>query len=89
MSWDLREHDTEWPFEYHATRFELDPEATALLVVDMQAGDMVKVANDEYGERYPYVVEYWNSRVGDSVIPCIQGLLGYFREHGNRATIDR
>ena len=34
---------------YHATRFDLNPESTALLVVDMRAGDMVKDSDNEYG----------------------------------------
>ncbi|MDA1189911.1 MAG: cysteine hydrolase [Chloroflexi bacterium] len=42
MSWQAEQHDTEWPFEYHATPFDLNPDSTALLVVDMQAGDLVK-----------------------------------------------
>ena len=42
MSWKAEQHDAEWPFEYHATPFDLNPDSTALLVVDMQAGDMVK-----------------------------------------------
>lgn len=89
MNWDPRKYDTEWPFDYHATGFDLDPGSTALLVVDMQAGDMVKDGNDKYGKEYPYVVEYWNSRVADQVVPAIQRLLGYFREHGMRVVYTR
>jgi ureidoacrylate peracid hydrolase len=89
MSWTAQDHDTEWPFEYHATRFDLNPESTALLVVDMQAGDMVKDTDDEYGQKYPHVVEYWNSRIADTIIPNTQTLLGYFREHGLRVVYTR
>ena len=31
MSWRAEQHDTEWPFEYHATPFDLNPDSTALL----------------------------------------------------------
>jgi nicotinamidase-related amidase len=89
MSWAAEQHDTEWPFEDHATRFDLHPASTVLLVVDMQAGDLVKDTGDEYAERYPHVVEYWNSRLADSVVPGIQQLLGYFREHGMRVVFTR
>ncbi len=89
LSWNATEHDTEWPFEYHATQFDLNPGSTALLVVDMQAGDMVKDATDEYGQKYPNVVEYWNSRIADTVIPNTRRLLAYFREHDMRVIYTR
>jgi nicotinamidase-related amidase len=89
MSWKAEQHDPEWPFEYHATQFDLNPDSTALLVVDMQAGDLVKDTGDEYGQQYPRVVEYWNSRLADSVVPGIQQLLGYFREQGMRVVYTR
>ena len=89
MSWKAEQRDTEWPFEFHATQFDLNPDSTLLLVVDMQAGDMVKNTGDEYGQKYPHVVEYWNSRIVDSVMPGIQQLLGYFREHGMRVVYTR
>jgi nicotinamidase-related amidase len=89
MSWKAEQRDTEWPFEFHATQFDLNPDSTVLLVVDMQAGDMVKNTGDEYGQKYPHVVEYWNSRIVDSVMPGIQQLLGYFREHGMRVVYTR
>ena len=34
MSWEAEQHDKEWPFEDHATRFDLNPDSTVLLVVD-------------------------------------------------------
>ena len=89
MSWTAHDHDAEWPFEYHATRFDLNPESTALLVVDMQAGDMVKDTGDEYSKKYPNIVEYWNSRISDTVIPNTQELLRYFRERGMRVVYTR
>ena len=89
MSWQAEQHDLEWPFEYHATQFDLIPDSTVLLVVDMQAGDMVKNTDDEYGRKYPHVVEYWNSRIADSVIPGIQRLLRCFRAHGMRIVYTR
>jgi len=89
MSWQAEQHDPEWPFEYHATPFDLNPNSTALLVVDMQASDLVKDTGDEYGQKYPHVVEYWNSRMADSIVPGIQRLLGHFREHGMRVVYTR
>lgn len=41
--WDERSRDSEWPFHLTATRFNLTADASkvALLVIDMQAADMV------------------------------------------------
>lgn len=89
MSWIAQEHDPEWPFDDHATPFDLDPDSTALLVVDVQAGDLVKDSDSKYGRKYPHVVEYWNSRIAGSVLPGIQRLLAYFREHGRRVLYTR
>ena len=89
MSWIAQEHDPEWPFDDHATPFDLDPDSTALLVVDVQAGDLVKDPDTKYGRKYPHVVEYWNSRIAGSVLPGIQRLLAYFREHGRRVLYTR
>ena len=89
MSWIAQEHDPEWPFDDHATPFDLDPDSTALLVVDVQAGDLVKDPDTNYGRKYPHVVEYWNSRIAGSVLPGIQRLLAYFREHGMRVLYTR
>jgi nicotinamidase-related amidase len=89
LSWIPQERDSEWPFDYHATRFDLDPDSTALLVVDVQAGDLVKDPDTEYGRQYPHIVEYWNLRLAHSVLPSIQRLLAHFREHEMRVVYTR
>ena len=57
MSWIAQEHDPEWPFDDHATPFDLDPDSTALLVVDVQAGDLVKDPDTKYGRKDELVVD--------------------------------
>ena len=36
MSWKVEQHDTEWPYEYRSTQFDLNPDSTVLVVADMQ-----------------------------------------------------
>ncbi len=37
MPWNINQLDPHWPFDLMGTNFTLDPAATALLVIDMQA----------------------------------------------------
>ena len=36
----------------------------------------------EYGIKYPHIVEYWNTRISDFVIPNTSKLISFFRELG-------
>ena len=89
MNWQACEHDTEWPFELFATDFQMDPEKTALLVVDMQGSDLKINANDDLGQKYPQIVTYWNQRMEEIVVPNISRLLDAFRPAGRRVVYTR
>lgn len=66
--------------------FELEPQSTALLIVDMQ----YMFAHPDYGyarmlrSRYPQAADYYLQRVQDEVIPNHVKLLHFFRQHGLR-----
>ena len=89
MSWVAEEHDLEWPFDRIGTSFSLDPEMTALLVVDIQAGDVVKDPDTEFGRQYPEILTYWNDRVAQRVIPNTRRLIDHFRENRMRVVYTR
>lgn len=89
MSWLAEEHDPEWPFDLFGTDFRLDPDATALLVVDMQGSDGTIDPESRIGARYPEIAAYWNGRIADLVVPNIRRLLDSFREHGRRVVYTR
>ena len=82
MGWNAREHDHEWPFDSFATEFTLDPGSTALLVIDIQAGSVVKDPDSELGRTHPAIVDYWNRRVRDQVLPNTRRLIESFRRRG-------
>ena len=64
-------------------RFELEPQATALVIVDMQ----YMFAHPEYGHgamlrtRYPQAAAYLFQRLNETVIPNNQKILKFFREN--------
>ena len=89
MSWQPREHDSEWPFDLFATDFDLDHAATALLVVDMQGSDPQIDPDSELGQKYPQIVTYWNERMKGVVVPNIVRLLDTFRTAGRRVIYTR
>ena len=82
MSWKAEDFDSEWPFYEQATKFDLKTNKVALLVIDIQKGDLVKDSTSEYGIKYPYIVEYWNKRIADFVLPNTSKLISFFRELG-------
>ena len=82
MSWKAEDFDSEWPFYEQATKFELTSNKAALLVIDIQKGDLVKDPDSEYGIKYPSIVEYWNKRIADLVLPNTSKLISLFRELG-------
>ena len=88
MSWIAREHDPDWPFDYVATEFVLAPESTALFVIDLQQGDMVK-DTDYFGGNYPDLVDYWNSRIAELVMPNTKRLIEAFRRQGLKIVYTR
>ena len=89
MSWRAEERDPEWPFEFVKTDFQLDATVTALLIIDMQGTDMTMSYDTEFGRKYPKIVEYWNRRIEDVVLPNIQRLLKAFRSAGWRVVYTR
>ena len=56
MSWNARQHDPEWPFDLYATNFDLALDSTALMVIDIQAGSIVKDPESEFGRTHPAIV---------------------------------
>ena len=64
-------------------RFELEPQATALVIVDMQ----YMFAHPDYGHgamlksRYPQAAAYLFQRLNETVIPNSQRILKFFREN--------
>ena len=42
MGWNAEDFDSDWPFDEQGTKFELRNNKTALLVIDIQKGDLVK-----------------------------------------------
>jgi nicotinamidase-related amidase len=89
MGWSAREHDREWPFDYFETDFTLDPGSTALLVIDIQAGSVLKDPDSELGRTHPGVVDYWNRRMRDQVLPNTGRLIEAFRRRGLRVVYTR
>ena len=83
MSWKAEDFDSEWSYDELATKFELRNDKAALLVIDIQKGDLVRDSHSEYGIKYPHIVEYWNTRISDFVIPNTSKLISFFRELGS------
>ncbi|MCH2309320.1 MAG: cysteine hydrolase [SAR202 cluster bacterium] len=83
MSWKAEDFDSEWSYDELATKFELRKDKAALLVIDIQKGDLVRDSQSEYGIKYPHIVEYWNTRISDFVIPNTSKLISFFRELGS------
>lgn len=79
MSWNPQAIDPDWPYDLMATSFEIDRNAIALLIIDMQAKDMRIEADSEMARRHPHVAAYWNDRIEGIVIPNIRALIDTFR----------
>jgi nicotinamidase-related amidase len=68
--------------------FELDPQATALMIIDMQYSN----AHPDYGigrflkENYPEAAAYYFDRLNKQVLPNQIKLLGFFRKNRMRLT---
>ncbi len=78
---DWQEYLARWPMPM--PQFDLVPEGTALLVVDMQYSSV----HPDHGlsrlvrENYPEIAEYYLPRVSKVVIPNVCRLLGLFRQN--------
>jgi nicotinamidase-related amidase len=81
MTAPWREHLDGWPLP--PVSFQLDPEKTMLVVVDVQrhAADPTVAVSTLLKERYPEIAAYYLDRLENTTLPAIHSLLDYFREH--------
>lgn len=79
MNWNPQSLDADWPFDILATNFELRPDTTALLVIDMQAGELEIAADSPLAQRYPEIASYWSERLSEKVLPNAARLIAAFR----------
>lgn len=83
---DWRTAMSEWPLPWDAPHFELKPESSALVVVDMQ----YSCAHPDYGvglvlkDQRPDTYAWWREQLEEVVVPNIQRLQTAFRESGHR-----
>ena len=89
MTWNPRDHDPEWPFEYQETSFALEPASTALLVIDIQTSQIVFDADGDMARDYPQIVEFWNDQIESRVIPNTRRLQDYCRGRGMKVVFTR
>ncbi|MDP7347169.1 MAG: hypothetical protein QF735_03015, partial [Phycisphaeraceae bacterium] len=89
MKWDPRKFDSEWPFDVTGTGVALDPESSALIVVDMQCDQMAIESDSPLGIGHPQIVEYWNRRLDETVIPNIRRLIDLFRDQDRKIVYTR
>lgn len=80
MGWNPRAYDPDWPFDLTATDFTLCPKSTALLVIDVQGGEIKLTPDSEMARKYPGIADYWNHRMETVVVPNSRRLITYFRE---------
>jgi nicotinamidase-related amidase len=66
--------------------FELEPDKTALMVVDVQrhAADPTVGVSLLLKDRYPEIADYYLNRLEQTTLPAIHRLLGFFRENDLR-----
>lgn len=81
MSWTANMYDREWPFDLTASEFALNRRSTALVLVDLQQGDIKLGADSEMAVKYPKIAEYWNGRLEEIVIPNTTRLISHFRQN--------
>lgn len=80
MSWIAKKHDPEYPFDLIAHDFTLDPQHTALIVIDMQTDYLRIGGNSPLGKKYPKLARYFNNRVKTVVVPNTITLVKAFRK---------
>jgi nicotinamidase-related amidase len=82
MTWNPADLDAEWPFDIFASDFKLEPASTALLVIDMQNGQLAVDPSSALAQRYPRIADYWQQRVEQTVIPNTLRLIECCRRRG-------
>ena len=82
MAWNPRDHDPEWPFEHQETAFAFDAATTALLVIDIQQGQITQDPDGNLARDYPQIIRFWNDQIETRVIPNTWRLQDYFRGRG-------
>ncbi len=81
---DIRERMLDEPGELFVSGdIDLEPDNTALLIIDMQKYECCQdiAAGKKERENRPKVAEYWFSRLSGLVVPNIQRLANFFREN--------
>lgn len=89
MPWNREKLDSEWPYNFLATEFELVREKTALLAIDMQCGSTHMADDSRMAQQYPAIAAYWNERVEHTVVPNVRRLIDFFRQHSLRVVHTR
>ncbi|MBI3985780.1 MAG: cysteine hydrolase [Lentisphaerae bacterium] len=89
MKWNPRSLDPEWPFDILATDFALEPDSTALLVIDMQYGQLAMAPDSPLARGHPPIARYWNERIETIVIPNTRRLLDCFRANNRKIVFTR
>lgn len=89
MTWTLATHDPDWPIDLTATHFTLNPQSTALLVIDLQAGDICLSPDSQMAKKHPRIADYWNSRMESLVIPNTRRLISCFRDRKMKVVFTR
>ena len=77
MPWNPQDYDPDWPFELLGTSFTLEAPSTALLVVDLQVGQL-RPGPQLVAER-PDIAGYWQQEIDRRVMPNAGRLVEYFR----------
>ena len=89
MKWDPRKLDPEWPFDVTRTDFALAVDSTALIVIDMQSTQMTIEPDSPLALGYPRIVEYWERRINEVVVPNIQRLIRMFQDQSRKIVFTR
>lgn len=89
MSWERTKADPDWPYESTATEFSLKASETCLLVIDMHAKDMAIASDTDMGKKRPDIMEYWNNRISQTVLPNSERLIDGFRRGNLRVVYTR
>jgi nicotinamidase-related amidase len=79
MTWNARKYDPEWPFDLMETDFKLSKSSTALLVIDLQEGDVRYDPDSKLARKYPEMASDYYQRLAEIVIPQAAALLDFFR----------
>ncbi len=89
MTWNARAYDPEWPFDLMETDFQLSGSSTALLIIDLQEGDVRYDPDSKLAQRYPQMAEDYHKRLAEAVIPHAAVLLDFFRSSRRKVIYTR